>query len=369
MGIFGRRRSRGTPKTSPQTTYRQLDADPKPKGSPRAPTEQGAACRICLSDEGPLITPCACRGDSAHVHVACLARWARAKEPRVDAWRRCGVCLTTYSGEGAVALAEEFLERSLRKESHYIPAARHALGAALLNCGDSRAAATLERALREKRSQGEDGPNVAAVLNDLGIASGQEERFREALEIYTHRKMLETKDAACARLNLGNALCRRGRYRDAKHEYERALSVLTQMHPGNDADVAKALGNLGVVSDYDKKYDEAISYHKRALNMQRAVFGRDAVTSDVANSHENLGVAHGHRGDYVEAERHLEACVAMRRSLPSQNRSIMRALAKLNEVRVRKARACPAAPVRAPAASRVASLPPGVVLPYLAGPL
>ena len=99
--------------------------------------------------------------------------------------------------------------------------------------------------------------------------------------------------------------------------------------------------------------------------MQRAVFGRDAVTSDVANSHENLGVALGHRGDYVEAERHLEACVAMRRSLPSQNRPIMRALAKLNEVRVRKARReCPAAPQRAPAASRVAETP-GVVLPYI----
>ena len=151
MGIFGRRRSYGSPKTSPQANYRPLDAAPPKKGSPQAPTVQGAACRICLSDEGPLITPCACRGDSAHVHVACLARWARAKEPRVDAWRRCGVCLTTYSGEGAVALAEEFLERSLSRNSRYVPAARHALGAALLNCGDSRAAPTLERALREKR--------------------------------------------------------------------------------------------------------------------------------------------------------------------------------------------------------------------------
>ena len=234
----------------------------------------------------------------------------------------------------------------------------------MLDCGDARAAATLERALREKRSYGEDGAAVAAVLNDLGIASGEEERFREALEIYASRSMLETKDAACARLNLGNALCRRGRYREAKSEYERALSVLTQMHPGNDADVAKALGNLGVVADYDGNYDEAVAYHKRALHMQRAVFGRDAVTSDVANSHENLGVALGHRGDYVEAERHLEACVEMRRSLPSP-KNVARALAKLHEVRARRARECPDAPTRPAAASRVASLPPGVVLPYL----
>ena len=61
---------------------------------------------------------------------------------------------------------------------------------------------------------------------------------------------------------------------------------------------AKALGNLGVVSDYNGNYEEAVAYHKRALNMQRAVFGRDAVTPDVANSHENLGVALGHRSDY-----------------------------------------------------------------------
>ena len=114
MGIFGRRRSRGTPTTSPQTSYRHLDAKQPPKGSPQAATQPGAACRICLSDEGPLITPCACRGDSAHVHVACLARWARAKEPRVDAWRRCGVCLTTYSGAGAVALADRTRSRRAR---------------------------------------------------------------------------------------------------------------------------------------------------------------------------------------------------------------------------------------------------------------
>ena len=144
---------------------------------------------------------------------------------------------------------------------------------------------------------------------------------------------------------------------------------MTRMHPGNDADVAKALGNLGVVSDYNGCYDEAVAYHKRALAMQRAVFGRDAVTPDVANSHENLGVALGHRGDYVEAERHLEACVEMRRSLPSQNRAVVRARAKLTEVRARRARECPAAPTRAPTSSRVAALPAGVVLPYLAGPL
>ena len=86
MGIFGRRRSRGTPKTSPQNSYRQLDADPKPKGSPAI---DGVACRICLSDEGELITPCACRGDSAHVHrlPRALGAFRRTARGRVAALR------------------------------------------------------------------------------------------------------------------------------------------------------------------------------------------------------------------------------------------------------------------------------------------
>ena len=88
MGIFRRRRSHPTPEASPQASYRPLDAAPPLKGSPQAPTAQGAACRICLSDEGELITPCACRGDSAHVHVACLARGSteRAQRARQATW-------------------------------------------------------------------------------------------------------------------------------------------------------------------------------------------------------------------------------------------------------------------------------------------
>ena len=33
-----------------------------------------ATCRICL-EEGDLITPCKCKGTTAHIHVECLERW------------------------------------------------------------------------------------------------------------------------------------------------------------------------------------------------------------------------------------------------------------------------------------------------------
>lgn len=36
-------------------------------------------CRFCFEgeEEGPLISPCDCRGDQKYVHLQCLRRWQR----------------------------------------------------------------------------------------------------------------------------------------------------------------------------------------------------------------------------------------------------------------------------------------------------
>ena len=34
-------------------------------------------CRYCFDDEGPLISPCNCKGGQAFVHLSCLRRWQR----------------------------------------------------------------------------------------------------------------------------------------------------------------------------------------------------------------------------------------------------------------------------------------------------
>ena len=209
-----------------------------------------------------------------------------------------------------------------------------------------------ERGLAGEAIDGEDGPAVAAVLNDLGIASGEEERFREALEILCPSQHVGDQGRGLRAPQGATSV--EGVYREAKR-YEQALSVLTQMRRMSGAS-STSPRNLGVVSDYDGCYDEAVSYHKRALNMQRAVFGRDAVTSDVANSHENPGSL-GHRGDYVEAERHLETAVEMRRSLPSQSRAVVRARAKLRGAGAARARLPSSADARAGGVARRRSAP------------
>jgi hypothetical protein len=53
-------------------------ADPPPP--PHAQEDEDEAeCRYCFSgsEDGELISPCACKGGQAFVHLACLRRWQR----------------------------------------------------------------------------------------------------------------------------------------------------------------------------------------------------------------------------------------------------------------------------------------------------
>ena len=67
----------------------------------------GPICRICLSgkDASELVSPCACRGTQAYVHLRCLRRWQQTSNsssphespPNPKRGRQCPVCLTNYA--------------------------------------------------------------------------------------------------------------------------------------------------------------------------------------------------------------------------------------------------------------------------------
>jgi len=53
-------------------------------------------CRICLSDEPLMITPCRCKGSMGRVHVACLNQWRYAQAGRLGSFR-CECCRFRYN--------------------------------------------------------------------------------------------------------------------------------------------------------------------------------------------------------------------------------------------------------------------------------
>ena len=85
--------------------------------------EDTPQCRICL-ESGPkkssskgeeypsvLVSPCACRGASRHVHIQCLREWAQRGRGQASD-RTCPTCHVDYFGVAAVALASDTLTRA-----------------------------------------------------------------------------------------------------------------------------------------------------------------------------------------------------------------------------------------------------------------
>lgn len=50
------------------------------------------SCRICLEDNGEFVSPCACKGSVAHVHLDCLRGWY--KQTGKD---HCEICKGKYN--------------------------------------------------------------------------------------------------------------------------------------------------------------------------------------------------------------------------------------------------------------------------------
>lgn len=73
------------------------------------------ACRICLEEEGILISPCGCKGSTAFVHRECLETWINTSGKDF-----CEICLEDYETEEVIVSSCDFgkFVRSIWCSSH-----------------------------------------------------------------------------------------------------------------------------------------------------------------------------------------------------------------------------------------------------------
>ena len=94
----------------PEDAERERSRSLKPSASSSTIHPEAPSCRFCF--EGPafgaLISPCACSGTQAHVHIKCLRRWQRTTR-LADGGRTCQVCRRMF-----LAPPLSFYERSAR---------------------------------------------------------------------------------------------------------------------------------------------------------------------------------------------------------------------------------------------------------------
>lgn len=133
-------------------------------------------CYMCFDDEdteeNPLITPCKCIGDTAHVHVECLRKWHTAEADNqicflssVDA--TCSVCKSTFKSDFKLKDGRQMKLFKSSLEPPYVSllvATKHEMAQRLFNTRFQLSFSTLMKA---------DGRNATRPLL-LGRSSGSD---------------------------------------------------------------------------------------------------------------------------------------------------------------------------------------------------
>eukprot|EP00747_Dinoflagellata_sp_TGD_P219497 gnl/TRDRNA2_/TRDRNA2_91605_c0_seq1.p1 gnl/TRDRNA2_/TRDRNA2_91605_c0~~gnl/TRDRNA2_/TRDRNA2_91605_c0_seq1.p1 ORF type:complete len:224 (-),score=35.60 gnl/TRDRNA2_/TRDRNA2_91605_c0_seq1:2-673(-) len=192
-----------------------------------APAESDTTpvCRICLEQRGtsdgetpifqadPLISPCPCRGSQRYVHASCILRafLARGQWDAIS----CPTCRHEYEGPVAVRLAQVALERT-------------------------------------EHDYGEDSPQVATALCNLGMSFGSVGKHEKQRELLEHALMLKElsfgpnhRQVATTLANLGNAYAALGQPEEQQRLLERALRIQEVQCGPQSYDVAITLTILG----------------------------------------------------------------------------------------------------------------------------
>jgi len=134
--------------------------------------------------------------------------------------------------------------------------------------------------------------NPRARLN-LGVAFARLGKFDEAIEQYNEALRRNARVPLTYR-SLGGALASQGNLEAAVAQYTEALRL--------DADDAEALSSLGAVLSRQGKFRDAIPHLTRAIELN----------PDNATAHNNLGAAVGREGRLDEAIRHFAEALRLR---------------------------------------------------------
>mmetsp|Transcript_14348 Transcript_14348/g.19799 ORF Transcript_14348/g.19799 Transcript_14348/m.19799 type:complete len:547 (-) Transcript_14348:336-1976(-) len=295
-------------------------------------------CFICFDTESDdenerdrqLVSPCACRGSAAWVHVGCLKKWHL--KLGVSTHLLCPTCKQAYVGDVAEELARLNLSQAREKDqlsTHsdntkllYECSALDQLGQVLSSQGKYDEALDLfKRSLENKVSiMGEERPTVANSLDNIAEVyrtRGQYESAlglkKEALRIRKKVLGLNHTDTATSYNNIGLVLQNMGKLAQAKPYFKKAVFTYEQLCPNGTTNLASMLNNLAGSYRFQGNTEKAEKLYRRSLAMRIRVLGPDRPA--VAESLNNLAMVLKDAGKFEEAEDLSSQCLNLAKKL------------------------------------------------------
>ncbi|MEZ0309748.1 MAG: tetratricopeptide repeat protein, partial [Ramlibacter sp.] len=164
----------------------------------------------------------------------------------------------------ALALAEQSASESQQLKSLV------RLGSALWNTkryAEAEPYLLRAQALQEKTGATES-PEMARILNLLGITYSGQQRFDLAAPLYAralaiHQKNSNERSAAVVLQNVGEMYAKLKRFDEAEVAYRRSISIVARLQGGEHADVMRYLLDLGDMYQTQGRLTDALQVYNR----------------------------------------------------------------------------------------------------------
>lgn len=153
----------------------------------------------------------------------------------------------------------------------------------------------------------------ALTMVDLGEHRKAIPYFEQSLAIDRAVYGDNHPNVAVALNNLGAAWNELGEHLRAIHNYEQSLTINFAAHGNNHPSVAMNLNNLGTAWNALHEYQKAINYYKQALAIDRAVYGDNHPNISIGLN--NLGEAWRGLGEFPMAISHFEQALSIDRAV------------------------------------------------------
>jgi serine/threonine-protein kinase len=268
--------------------------------------------------------------------------------------------------EGALALQSEAVERlSQRLGAHDVEtlAARFEQGALLGRAQHHARSATELRAAmaswRERHPLEDDRyvralSSLAAASFALGEIDHATERQRELLALKL-RIYPEPHEAIATTLrDLALTLLQGPHSEEAEAHLLRAFDMLRAIHPGGHRDLVQTLDTLGALNARLRRFERAEYFYRKGIETCDRADLREEVCARARN---NLGQTFYRQDRLDDAEREMQAALAMRRALFGESHpTVAFSLSTLANVAVRRGRHADAAALSARAIALLESL-------------
>uniref|UniRef100_A0A7S1F3P7 RING-CH-type domain-containing protein n=1 Tax=Noctiluca scintillans TaxID=2966 RepID=A0A7S1F3P7_NOCSC len=282
-----------------------------------------AVCRICFdsADEngsGGLVSPCACRGSAACVHLDCLREWCGRKGD----FLKCDLCHQRYVGPAALELARSCHAKARadnRDDSKSLEAAYHLAVALNEACKCGEAADLHAQTLASYESRlGSEHDNTLAVRSNLALAwkgLGRLEEARQAQEqtlaSYRRKRGDDHSHTLTEMNNLALTYCELDYRKEAAVLLRGVYTARARTMGTENPETLVAGTNLASALSKDGAYSESVELFEHCLVSLSRVLGHEHPRT--LQTATDLAVALSHMGCHREALERLRPVVDLQR--------------------------------------------------------